>query len=222
MFREYIAVVKRHFGNFIAGPIVGAFGLLAAFIGWKTGASPEFVKWTAWISLAVFPLSIFPAQYYAWKDERLELEKERAKNEKPEIGGEAWNFKVGIKGPSVISGKSYFGAQVYFAMRVCNSRQVKTSVRDVILDGSNLNPPVKFYRVQQLAEYPSPAGMPQLILDHGIHKDIPCAFQAEMEGEPKNVILDNLIIELVDGFGVHHSIQTRAGESLAFRGAENS
>ena len=85
---EYIAVVRRHCGKFIAGPTVSAFGLIAAFIAWSLGADASTVKWIAWVSAAIFVLSIFPAQYGAWKEERERSEKFEAElNAKADIRG---------------------------------------------------------------------------------------------------------------------------------------
>lgn len=88
---EYIAVVRRHCGKFIAGPSASAVGFIAAFVAWLAGADPLVVKWVAWVSAGVLVFSVFPAQYGAWREERERSEIfESELNAKADMRGTLW------------------------------------------------------------------------------------------------------------------------------------
>jgi hypothetical protein len=169
---------------------------------------------TVTIILALALLAI--ASYRTWGEQYDRAEKEILKNAKPDIRGEAFGFKTGIKGTTQVSGKSYAGAEFGFTVIACNHRQAKTSIRDVVLDGSLLSPPIVFSGASEMS--PSAGVKPktpqEIMLDYGIHKTLSLSCSARVEGTPTEVKLDNLAVNIVDGFGGYHPIKVKAGESL--------
>jgi hypothetical protein len=234
--REYIVVVRRHCGKFLAGPSVSALGLIGAFAAWLAGADPSVVKWIAWISAAAFVLSIIPAQFGAWKEERelrdKEVEEERrlreleeAKNQQPEIRGEAFNFMASGKASGHTQGAWSCSANVAFEMEVCNFRQADTNLRGIELDGSEMEHPATFTHVVACQVVPGediehrPHEVRAPILSPGVCVSLRCAAYMDSSGlrewpEDDKLNMEKLNIHLINGFGNRHPINIRAREVL--------
>lgn len=156
------------------------------------------------------------AAYRTWRDEHDRCEAETAKNPKPDIRGEAFGFEAGIKGTTQDHGKSYASAELRFTMIACNHRQAKTSIRDVVLDGSLLSPHVVFSPASDTSWLAGvkPKNLEDITLDYGIHTKLSLGCSAVVDGKPSEVKLDNLIVDIIDGFGTSHRVQVRPGECL--------
>ena len=101
------------------------------------------VKWIAWGSLALLILSIFPAQYGAWKEERDKYEAEVAKTSKPDLRGFVEDVVVSLNQAN----KLY----VRFCGTVCNHSTAQTNTKievvikskagDILMGGVLANQP---------------------------------------------------------------------------------
>ena len=179
-------MVRRHCGKFIAGPIVAALGLVGAFIAWRAGANPEAVKLIAWVSAAIFPISIFPAQYGAWKEERRATEAERAKNLKPEVKGTVDSIKPGPRHGNSLD-------------------HLRTNVSEEVIVRGALPPGT-----------PLPKTWRTATLEYGSSHTFSLSYEAEAEGRPEKVLLDKLVVKIIDGFGDAHPIQMKGREWVIF------
>jgi hypothetical protein len=156
--------------------------------------------------------------YRTWRDEHDRYEAETAKNAKPDIRGEAFGFQMGVKGTTQDHGESYASGQFHFTVIACNHRQVKTSIRDIALDGSLLSPPAVFSQASDTSWLAGvkPKNLEDITLDYGIHRKLSLGCSAVVEGTPTEVKLDDLIVNITDGFGASHRVQVRPGECLHF------
>jgi Ca2+/Na+ antiporter len=189
-----------------------AFTILSVY----TAITHKSESWLLTVAI-ILALALFAiASYKTWHEQYDRAEKEILKNAKPDIRREAFGFKTGIKGTSQVRGKSYASAEFGFTVIACNHRQAKTSIRDVVLDGNLLSPPVVFLQVSEMSASAGvkPKTSQETMLDYGIHKTLSLSCSAVVEGTPTDISLDNLAVNIVDGFGGYHPIQVKAGESL--------
>jgi hypothetical protein len=82
---EYLTMVMKLWGKHIAGPILAVvaigFGIASAVLGSDPTTAAKLVKLSAVLTALIAIFLIFRAQYDAWNETLMELEKERAKNE---------------------------------------------------------------------------------------------------------------------------------------------
>ena len=151
-------------------------------------------------------LMVFVAQYKLWSKEREEREVEQAKNQRPELKGEAHSFEAhGMQGEGLSDGDWHCNTQFRFKVNLCNHRPVNTNITEIRLDGSPLNPPVVFGECEIPRDAPLGAP-PDLQLNHGIAKSFAVNADATINGmrshDVKDVDLQNLRIVVVDGDGI--------------------
>ena len=111
--------------------------------------------------------------------------------------------------------------EVIVTLTVCNQRQVTTNIREIVLDGSLLSPPVKF-SLSPIVRGALPPGTPlpktwrTATLEYGSSHTFSLSYEAEAEGRPEKVLLDKLVVKIIDGFGDAHPIQMKGREWVIF------
>jgi hypothetical protein len=178
--------------------------------GWVVGGS-------AFFAVVFFTL----AAYGTWKDTYDKYMTEVATNQKPDIHGEAFDFRCcGIHGDTVYRDYKSTHSGVTFELALCNYRPITTTLKNIEVDGSRLTPLVRFeFDVTEalLKRIAFPVG---LDLPHGIGKRITVTVEATVDGmhstEVPTIALDNLHIRIVDAFDQGHPISIKPGERLVF------
>lgn len=176
--------------------------------GWMVGGSAFLA--------AVFFLV---AAYRTWRDEHVRYVDEVARNHRPDIKGEAFNFSgYGIHGEGHSHGHWSTSCDVTLEIYVCNHRPITTTLKGVELDGSRLKPPVNFDFIEGALREPAfPVGME---MPHGIGKTMKVRATATVDGmrlaEIPPIALDNLQVHIVDAFEHKHPIGVKQGERLIF------
>lgn len=169
----------------------------------KTGS------WLLRVTIVLAAIFFVIAAFQAWREQYVRAEEEKLKNGKPEIKGEASAFQVGMKGPTQANGKLITGAECTFRIVACNHRQVETSIRSVVLDGSLLSPPVTFSTLEPGIPFVAP-----ITFKYGIHHAMFFRCHATIEGPGTDIKLNNLKVGITDGLGLYHPINTKIGEYL--------
>ena len=108
-----------------------------------------------------------------------------------------------MSGKGIGEGRKSCHTEVRFGITICNHRAVITNIREIRLDGSDLDPPLAF------AECDIPRGSPlgpppDLVLPLGIEKDFAVNSEATAHGlwrKAGEVDLAKLKIAVVDRFG---------------------
>jgi hypothetical protein len=136
MVRLYLRAVFHHW----AAAMTGTAGLLASVVAAARNSNTLFVVLTAVLGVSF----LFLAGYKAWKEERENYEGELAKNQRPEIHGEAFEFVMGIHGHGNAPKHCHGG--IRFSINLCNYRAVNTNLVGIEIDRSGMNPPVRFSR----------------------------------------------------------------------------
>ena len=182
------------------------FTILSVYIAIanKTGS------WLLRVTIVLAVIFFVIAAFQAWREQYVRAEEEKLKNGKPEIKGEASAFQVGMKGPTQANGKLITGAECVFKIVACNHRQVETSLRSVVLDGTLLSPPVTFSQPLE----PGMPGAGLITFKFGIHNTMFFRCHATIEGPGTDIKLDNLKVGITDGLGLYHTINTKIGEYL--------
>jgi hypothetical protein len=208
MVREYLQAIFRHW----AAAMTGAAGLLASVIAAANDSNKLFVWMTAGLGIAF----LFIAGYRAWREEHMAYLAELGKNQKPEIKGEAYNFRVEMMG----SGMGKRSADLSFSMDLCNHRQVPTSFIGMRMEGGETTPPSRFsesvlpvIRTMGKSEYVAPR--PDLPQGRSVTVEWFVTVEVD-EQDYLELQIDSASIEVIDSFGNLHPIQIRAGESVAF------
>ena len=182
------------------------FTILSVYIAIanKTGS------WLLRVTIVLAVIFFVIAAFQSWREQYVRAEAERLRNGKPEIKGEVSGFEVGIKGLTHGNGKLFTGAECFFRVIACNHRQVETSFRGIVLDGSLLIPPVTFSELVHLV----PLGVGPITFKHGIHETMLFRCNATIEGPGADIKLDSLKVGITDGLGLYHTIDTKIGEYL--------
>jgi hypothetical protein len=210
--REYVVLVLKHRGKWIAGPVAAIFGLIVVpIVGLRGGFSQQTTTWLSVASVVTAILLLWPAQYSAWKQERQSRHEAESKYQKPEIKGEAYGFgfddkRINTELVDHVTNKSRVAYQ--FKLDLHNHRDVATNLIAIELDGSRLPESVKFSNI----EYPH-----GILLEYAksITVDVHCMADATYDPGGLNFIdLDKLNVYITDGLHERHEIPTRPGEKL--------
>lgn len=208
MLREYVRVIFRHW----VSAMTGAAGLMASVIAAYNDSNKLFIGMTAVLGLGF----LLMAGYRAWREERLAYLAELDKNQKPEIKGEAYGFRVSMRS----SGMGKRGAHLMLKMDLCNHRQVPTSFISVQIEGCQTNPASRFSEsmfsvidTRGKSEYVPPR--PDLPQGRSVTVEWFVSIEVDAQ-DYLEIQLDQASIEVIDSFGNRHPIQVRAGESVAF------
>lgn len=224
---EYVTLVLKLWGRRISGPVLAVIGL--ALIGAQqiitdVPTASRISDLGSKVTLSAAGAMILWAMYEAWRDERRTLQNEMAKNTRPEIRGEVSNFaQGGMSGEGHDRGNWHCDIQVEADIFLCNHRPTRTTVRELVLDGSMLNPPVSF-EVTSILNRPTGVDVFQAlpfdaVLEQGIGQTVVVNANATIRGFrwgeiADRIPLDNLCVEVIDSFGNHHHIAVAHGESL--------
>ncbi|MEP6961304.1 MAG: hypothetical protein ABI995_04460 [Acidobacteriota bacterium] len=208
MLRDYLRAIFRHW----AAAMTGAAGLLASVIAAIRNDNVLFIWMTAGLGLAF----LLTAGYRAWRQEHVAYLAELEKNQKPEIKGEAYGFRVRMQ----TSGMGTRGADLILRMDLCNHRQVPTNFIGVQIEGAQTTPPSRFFESNLpviLTRGDSEYVPPRPDLPHGRSVTVEWCVSIEVDGRDYGEVqIDQASIEVIDSFGNRHPIQIRAGESVTF------
>lgn len=188
--------------------------LLAIFSNWFSGMSggltvpftifsflvPSMTYKSIFGALAI--LSAVVTCYSVWSTEYDRAEREVAKNGRPEIIGEVVSIKAESFGRFVKTGLYSEDGFIDVRMYICNSRQVPTSLKDVIVDTSETTPPFKCQIVEWMFG-------DDFTLNPGIGRSLDFRIRIFIPGkheEPPTVDLKSLRFWVVDSFGGRHQI----------------
>jgi hypothetical protein len=192
------------------------------FFGVYIAATNRGNSWVVGGSAVLAALFFVVAAYKSWRDEHDRYMLEVAKNQKPEIKGEAFNFTgYGIHGDGQEYGHWSAHSEITFELYLCNQRPITTNLKSIHLDGSRLVPPVSFALLPE-SETPDEllrnAPLSRVELPHGTGKTIKVKTDATVDnmrlaGVPP-IVMDNLQIRIVDAFDQEHPIRIRSGERV--------
>ncbi len=156
--------------------------------------------------LAVF--AVLVTCYRVWANEYDRAEMELSKNDKPEIRGEIFDFKrSGAFGDSILNGLRSCGFYLTFKLYLCNHRAVTTTIKEIMLVGSGVNPPCVFSEVS----------LPEdSRLERGIGREFDKLVRVTVNGkrsdEVEQISTQGLKACVVDSFGQTHIIPVRDGD----------
>jgi hypothetical protein len=215
--REYLAVVLKLWGKHIAGPLLAVLTLIltfiAAYYAGDSSASAKVVKIAAWVTGIASAVLIFVAQYDAWSAERDRYENEVSKNQRPEIHGQARNFKWGgFLADSTPGTSKTVSFTVEFQLVLSNLRPVATNLCNISIVGRLLSRSVKYTQLD----------FEITTLNYGIAVVVPVTLMVSLDGlstndlKGKEVELEDTGIGVFDGFGDYHPIEILNYETIRF------
>jgi hypothetical protein len=193
-----IAIMSDWFAR-MSGPLTVPFTIASLFV-----SSAEYRRLFA--SLAVSALLV--TSYRVWVNEYRRAEAEIAKNDKPEIRGEIFDFKrSGILGDSILKGVRSCSFYLTFKIFLCNHREVSTTIKEIRLDGSAVNPPCVFSEVS----VPEDARLDRGI-GRGFDKVVRVSVKGKRNDEVEQINTQGLKALVIDSFGQAHLIPVRDGD----------
>jgi hypothetical protein len=212
--RLFAAAMFKHWWELMS---CAAFTILGVYIAATDRGNGWVVGGIAFLAAVFFVL----AAYRTWRDEHHRYIGEVARNHRPDIWGEAFNFSgYGIHGEGHEHGHCSADCNVTFEIYVCNHNPITTTLKAVEVDGSRLTPPVNFdFRVIEavLREPAFPVGME---MPHGMGKTMKVHATATVDGmrlaEIPPIVMDAIQIHIVDAFEHKHPIRVKQGERLIF------
>jgi hypothetical protein len=186
-----------------------AFTILGVYVAASNRGNAWVVGGSALLAVMFFAV----AAYRTWRDEYNKYEGEVAKNQQPEIKGEAFDFSgYGRCGDGQYRGHWSANTQVKFELFLCNHRPTNTTLRGLELDGSHLLPAVSFDLEPDL-----PADMELL---YGVGMRLTVHATATVYGmrltEVPPIKMNDLVVLVTDAFDQRHRIQVRDRECLRF------
>jgi hypothetical protein len=146
---------------------------------------------------------------------------EVAKNAKPDIRGEAFNFSGrGIHEEGCAYGRWSVSCNITFEIAACNHGAIVPTLKAVEMKGPSLTPPITFdfSFFQGFGREPAfPVGTE---MQHGIGKNMKVRATATVDGkrlaEMQPIVMDDFKVHIVDAFGYKHPIRVRRSERLVF------
>lgn len=216
--REYFGVVIRLWGNHIAGPVAAIFALALPFIGMHFGSTPRVTLWLGVAPLSLAVLLIWPAQYEAWRQERVMRENEAEKNQLPEITGEITSAVARPANPQSMSDVMlYDGCHVFmFSLSVRNVRSPETNIGRIRLRAFDTKPILALFDAVVHSQQPDST---ERVLRRGILNELDVVAYARFPDDYQ--FPDNGEIEfsafysiITDGFGRDHRVPARDGLKL--------
>jgi hypothetical protein len=187
------------------------FTILGVYIAATNKGNGWVVGGSAFLATVFFVV----AAYRTWRDEHDTYTSEVAKNQRPDIRGEAFDLSgEGIYGEGYDQpGHWSVSCQSSFELYLCNHNPVNTTLKAIELDGSRLRPPVTF----DFDRLNIPDGTE---LVHGIGTKFTVQVNATVEGmrlaDISPIAMDDLRVNVVDAFDHKHPIPIRQGERLKF------
>jgi|SRR5208283_2715369 len=197
--QKFITAIASDWLARMSGPLTVPFTIAALFV-----SSADYRRLFAVLAI----LAVLVTCYRVWAREYDRAEIEIAKNEKPEIRGEVFDFKRrGVFGDSIVGKKCSCSFHLGFRMYLCNHRAVSTTVKEIKLDGSGMNPKLTFSEIILTED---------VRLDRGIGKELAKGVLVGVEDklleDVQMVSTQGLKVFIIDAFGQTHDIPLRAGE----------
>lgn len=213
--RLFATAITKHWWALMS---CAAFTGLAVYVAATNKGNGWVVGGSAILAVLFFLL----AAYRTWRDEHDKYTSQVARNLRPDIRGEAFNFSgSGIHWEGQEYGHWSASCDVSFDMLLCNQKPVNTTLQGLELNGSFLTPPVAFdlhlsaTALRQHPAFPIGLEMPQ-----GIGKRITVHAMATVDGmritDVPAIPMDHLQIRIVDAFDQKHEVRIRRGERLKF------
>jgi len=204
---------KGHVSGWLLAIVAIGLDIAAAYFVDDPSKSAKVIRWSAWLTSAAAIWLVFVAQYDAWKDEFEKREAEEAKNLWPSIQGEVFDFMAsGIRGEGGPPPHCYTG--ISCSLYLCNERAALTTLKELRIDGSRLQPPAEFSKIN-VVRTSSPQEHP-IRLDRGLGTH--CGVIAEIsfnnfwEQIQESLDLNAIKVSVIDSFGGEHSLLVRQGE----------
>jgi hypothetical protein len=188
-------------------------GLTIALALWpdQSKVNGLFIRGCGALAVLFFVL----ASYGAWKQQRDLFLAELAKNQNPELRGEAYDFARDPNGTITHTDSNVDGHRVYvpfsFTLAITNHRPVNTNLSKLIIDGREVQPPIELWKI----EYPH-----FIELEYAKIVRLRVTGTTGVEADPGEigvVRLDNLKVAVVDGLGDQHDIPVHPGSQLPLR-----
>jgi hypothetical protein len=192
-FKKFISAIASDWLARMSGPLTVPF-TIAAIYGTSAGQRNLFLV----LSLAAVLLT----SYRVWVKEYVRAEAETIKNSKPEIRGEVFDFKKGrFSGGGHIKGTWHCHFVLEFKIYLCNHRPIGTTIKNIVLDGAEIDPPMTFSEIT-VSE--------NIRLEQGDGLTLPEVAEVHVEGkrleEIRNANLKGLKVSVIDAFGDTHLI----------------
>ena len=214
LIRLFAAAMFKHWWELMS---CAAFTILGVYCAAANRGNGWVVGGSAFLAAAFFLV----AAYSTWRDERQRYTDEVARNGRPDIRGEAFNFSGdGVHGDGLYRGHRCAHSGVTFKLFLCNHSPVNTTLKNIEYDGSHLNPPVEFgFDAVDVAFGHEPFPV-DTELPHGIGKTLTVRTEATVDGfqiaDIPPIAMDDVRVHIVDAFGQRHPIAIRHGERLRF------
>ena len=212
--RLFTAALFKHWWELMS---CAGFTILSVYIAATNKGNGWVVGGSAFLAAVFFTV----AAYRTWRDEHDKYTSEVAKNQRPDVRGEAFDFKGdGVSGDGLYRGHRNAYTGVSFKLFLCNHSPVNTTLKNIDYDGSQLTPPVEFgFDAVDIAfgheSFPVDTELP-----HGIGKTLTVHTEATVDGfriaDVPPIVMDNLQVHVVDAFDQRHPIRIRQGERLTF------
>jgi hypothetical protein len=147
-----------------------------------------------------------------WREERAKREAAEASNARPEIQGELNSFRLsGNPGESRAGNVWRCYASAACKLYVCNSRAMKTTLKELVIDGSALDPPADFSQITFIRGADK-------VLEQGVGVNCDVLLTYTFKGlqwkQIGSVDLKNVKAYAVDSFGNKHLVSVPQGERL--------
>lgn len=220
---EYSGRVRGIWTKNIAGPVAIVCAIVLPIAGVSFHVSPAVTVCLAAAPLLIAILLTWPAHYEVWSEERAlrekEVSEERAKREaaevsnaRPEIQGELNSFRLsGNPGESRTLNVWRCYASAACKLYVCNSRAMKTTLKELVIDGSALDPPAEFSQITFIRGADK-------VLEQGVGVNCDVLLTYTFKGlqwkQIGSVDLKNVKAYAVDSFGNKHLVSVPQGERL--------
>jgi hypothetical protein len=208
-------IVRKLWGNQIAGPVAAIFAVVLPVVALRLDATRTTAIWLGVAPLLLAVLLIWPAQYQAWKRELEERNTETNRNQKPELKGEAYDFSRDPNGTITRTVSNVDGHRVYvpfnFTLAITNHRQVTTNVSRLIIDATEVEPPIELWEVSYAHS---------IELEYAKIVRLLVTGKAIVKVDPDEigiVRLDRLKVAVVDGLGISHEIPVHPNSQWPLR-----
>lgn len=209
--------LKALLGHWWALMSCAAFTFLGVYAAAANKASTWIVAGIGFLAVLFFVVAAFKT----WADEHRKCVAEIAKNQKPDIRGEAFDF-LSSEGSGEGNYRDHWRSytDLTFELFLCNQRPVTSNLRAIELDGTQLVPPVTFDVMRHAVNMEPDLTTLDVELSQGMSRTLSVNGTATVYGmrlaDVPPIMLDKLIVTVIDGFEQRHRIRVRAGERLRF------
>ena len=207
MLRGYFAALFHNWMGKMSGPF-SVILLFLPIIFPRFFADSKALTTAIWIAAAI---CFMVANFSAWRYEHDRYIAEVSKNQKPEIIGQAHDFKAtGRWGDDIEHGLISTNCEIRFDLTLCNHRHASTNLANVAVLGRLLSRTVMTRDLR----------FESVRLDYGIAVCVPVTLFIQLnsirscEMREKELDLKDLRVYAVDGLGTYHGIPIPDEETL--------